>query len=70
MTLHEYLKIRDMKPSVFAAEIGVPSSTVTRVLKGERSPGLDLMRIIRDKTGGQVQPNDFLAIQASSEAAE
>lgn len=71
MTLQEYLTDRDIKPSVFAAEIGVPASTITRVLNGERSPGLDLLRTIRDKTNGAVTPNDFLPSlgAASAEAA-
>jgi len=60
MTLHEYLASRGMKPSAFAAEIGVAPSTISRVLSGERTPGLDLLRLIRDKTHGQVTPNDFL----------
>ena len=69
MKLAEYLSARGLKPSAFAAEIGVPPSTITRVLNGERSPGLDLMRIIRDKTGGEVQPNDFLTEHAPTQGA-
>lgn len=62
MTLQEYLVSRDnMKPSAFAAEVGVPASTITRILSGERSPGLDILTRIRDKTGGLVTPNDFIA---------
>jgi len=64
MTLREYLQSRDMKPSAFAAEVGVPPSTITRILNGERSPGLELMRAIRDNTNGEVQPNDWLAAPA------
>lgn len=60
MTLQEYLVARDIKPSVFATEIGVAPSTIARILSGDRSPGLDLLRLIRDKTQGQVTPNDFL----------
>lgn len=60
MTLHEYLTSRNLKPSVFAGEIGVPASTITRILSGERSPGLDLLKLIRDNTDGAVSPNDFL----------
>jgi transcriptional regulator with XRE-family HTH domain len=67
MTLHEYLSSRDLKPSAFAAEIGVPASTITRILNGERSPGLELMRVIRDKTAGAVTPNDFLPALAPTE---
>lgn len=61
MTLAQYLAAIDKKPSVFAAELGVPASTITRILKGERSPGLDLMRRIREHTEGSVSPNDFVS---------
>lgn len=60
MTLEQYLAERRVKPSVFAAEIGVAASTIARILRGERSPGLDLLTLIRDKTGGAVTPNDFI----------
>lgn len=60
MTLEQYLTERQIKPSVFAIEIGVAASTITRIMSGERSPGLELLKLIRDKTGGKVTPNDFL----------
>lgn len=60
MTLHEYLAANQMKPSAFAAKAGLPASTITRILNGERQPGLDVMKAVRDATDGQVQPNDFL----------
>lgn len=59
MKLETYLSERDMKPSAFAAEIGVAPSTITRILRGERSPGLDLvMRILR-ATDGKVGVEDW-----------
>ncbi len=60
MTLAQYLKEKDIRPSVFAAEIGVAPSTITRLLNGERSPRLPLIALIREKTGGQVGLEDFL----------
>lgn len=60
MTLHEYLAIRDLKPSAFAAELGVPASTITRLINGERSPRLELIGRIQAATGGKVTANDFL----------
>ena len=70
MTLHQYLSLRDLKPSAFAAEIGVPASTITRILSGERSPGLDLLTLIRDKTNGAVTPNDFIPALPVASAQE
>ncbi|MBN7759475.1 helix-turn-helix transcriptional regulator [Nitratireductor aquimarinus] len=59
MKLETYLSERDMKPSAFAVEIGVAPSTITRILRGERSPGLDLvMRILR-ATDGKVSVEDW-----------
>lgn len=59
MTLSDYLKAEMISPSRFAGELGIPASTVLRVLKGEREPGLDLMRKISAATKGCVNPNDF-----------
>lgn len=61
MKLETYLSQNDIKPSAFAAEIGVAPSTITRLIKGERSPRLDLIMLIRDKTGGKVTADDFFA---------
>ena len=61
MTLAEYLKANDIKPSVFAAEIGVAPSTITRLIAGERSPRLPLIALIRDKTDGAVGLDDFMS---------
>ncbi|KAA0970838.1 helix-turn-helix transcriptional regulator [Aureimonas fodinaquatilis] len=60
MRLEHYLSQNDIKPSAFAAEIGVAPSTITRLIKGERSPRLDLIRLIREKTGGLVTADDFM----------
>lgn len=68
MKLETYLSQTGMKPSAFAAELGVPASTITRILRGERSPSLGLMAVIREKTGGLVQPNDFLPAPTPTEA--
>jgi transcriptional regulator with XRE-family HTH domain len=69
MTLSEYLEKHSMPPSGFAAKIGVPASTIARLLKGYRKPGLDLLKKIADATNGEVMPNDFLAAPQTTEAA-
>lgn len=68
MKLEQYLTEQGIKPSAFAAEIGVAPSTITRLVKGERSPRLDLIMLIREKTGGAVTADDFFA-PASERAA-
>lgn len=59
MKLARYLSENEIKPSAFAAEIGVAPSTITRLIKGERSPRIDLIMLIREKTGGKVTLDDF-----------
>jgi transcriptional regulator with XRE-family HTH domain len=67
MKLADYLKIEDLQPSAFAVRLGTPASTVTRLLKGERSPGLDLLAKIRTATDGKVTPDDFMPDQVIAE---
>jgi len=59
MTLSEYLTSNSKKPSHFADEVGVPASTITRILNGDRRPGLPLLLKILKATNGIVTPNDF-----------
>lgn len=59
MRLSEYLTSIDQKPSAFAETIGVPASTITRLLGGKRSPGLDLVIKIQEATGGAVTAQDL-----------
>lgn len=59
MKLETYLTENKIKPSAFAAEIGVSPSTITRILNGERSPGLPLVMLIKERTSGAVTPEDF-----------
>jgi len=60
MKLETYLTERNKKPTVFAAEIGVSPSTITRIIKGERSPGFDLVMKIQAATKGRVKPADWM----------
>ena len=54
MILNKYLARQKLKPAAFAARIGVSPSTVTRLLRRERRPSLDLMRKIAQATDGEV----------------
>lgn len=69
MKLETYLFQNRIKASAFAAQLGVAPSTITRLLKGERSPRLDLIMLIKEKTGGQVTAEDFFAPAPVSERA-
>jgi len=65
MKLSDFLEKNSIKPSRFADQIGVPASTITRLLNGSK-PGIDLMEKIAIWTDGEVMPNDFLPFRASS----
>jgi predicted transcriptional regulator len=62
MTLSEYLGRHSVSVSAFAAKVGVPPSTIWRVIKRQRDPGLDLLGKIMKATDGAVTPNDFLSL--------
>ena len=60
MKLNRYLETHRITPAEFARRLDMPASTITRLLSGERSPGLALLQTIHVATGGSVSPNDFL----------
>jgi transcriptional regulator with XRE-family HTH domain len=61
MKLAEYLQQEKISPAQFAAKLSKPASTISRVLKEQRTPTLDLMDAIAKETNGAVTPNDFLS---------
>ncbi|MGZ2484325.1 plasmid maintenance system antidote protein VapI [Rhizobium pisi] len=63
MKLEQYLKENDIKPVAFAASIDVAPSTITRIIRRERTPQIDLVAKIQAATGGQVTMEDFLAAE-------
>lgn len=69
MRLTEYLAANSLKPSAFAAKVGVPASTILRILNRERDPGLELLTKIMAATNGAVTPNDFIPEKQSEDAA-
>lgn len=69
MDLAAYLSERNIKPATFAGEIGVPPSTITRILRGERDPRGATIRKIVAGTGGKVSAADLIAQPAEPEAA-
>jgi 3,4-dihydroxy 2-butanone 4-phosphate synthase/GTP cyclohydrolase II len=62
MKLSAYLSREKLTAARFAGRIGAPASTITRILRGERSPTLEIMARIAEATAGAVTPNDFLII--------
>lgn len=69
MTLADYLAENGIKPATFAGTLGVPASTVTRILRGEREPRGATMRKIIAATDGKVAAEDLLAAPEQRPAA-
>jgi plasmid maintenance system antidote protein VapI len=66
MKLEQYLKENDIKPVAFAASIDVAPSTITRILRRERTPQIDLIAKIKAATGGLVTMEDFLSEKSAA----
>lgn len=60
MRLSEYLSMRGLTQTAFAAQIGTSVETVSRYLKGTRWPRPLVMGCIVRETKGLVGPDDFL----------
>jgi transcriptional regulator with XRE-family HTH domain len=60
MKLDQYLRDKGIKASEFAARLGRPASTITRLINGDRRPSLSLMQEIALATNGDVMANDFM----------
>ena len=58
--LSAFLKRERMAQSLFAERIGVRDSTVSRLIKGERTPSLNLAKRISDETRGDVTTDEWL----------
>jgi transcriptional regulator with XRE-family HTH domain len=69
MKLSTYLAENKLSPAQFAAKLNKPASTISRLIKGEREPGIVLLREISEATNGAVTPNDFLGGTAPIEHA-
>jgi plasmid maintenance system antidote protein VapI len=67
MKLATYLHENDIKPVAFAAMLDVAPSTITRILRGERTPRIDLILKIKSATDGKVTADDWM--EPASESA-
>lgn len=68
MKLTAYLEKNNLRPATFAMRLGVPTSTITRLVNGEKRPGMELMEKIAKETEGLVMPNDFLSSPSTKDA--
>lgn len=60
MDLAAYLDHVNLSASAFAAKVGVPASTITRILSGQRLPRMDTVRRIVAATDGRVSVDSFM----------
>ena len=58
--LSNWLKSEGIPKGVFANRVNVGAPTVSRLLNGERTPGLELATRIFEQTDGFVNPNEWL----------
>lgn len=71
MRLEQWLKDNRQSRAEFARRLGVPRSTIDRILRDRRSPTHAVMEKIIAATGGAVLPNDFFDLASEpSEAAQ
>lgn len=54
-SLAEYFQKTDDRPAKMAERLGVEPSTITRIVKGERKPSVELARRIAADTGLTVE---------------
>ncbi len=62
MDLAQYLNSSKQRASELAAAVGCETSTITRILRGERRPSINLAARIERATGGKVTIRDFAEV--------
>ncbi|WAJ27572.1 helix-turn-helix domain-containing protein [Antarcticirhabdus aurantiaca] len=60
MKLSTYLAQHELSPAAFAVRVGVPASTISRILNGQRTPRLETIAKIAAVTDGAVSVSDFV----------
>ncbi|MCP4600500.1 MAG: helix-turn-helix transcriptional regulator [Proteobacteria bacterium] len=69
MELSRFIDENGRPRSEMADRFGVSVSYLSRLERGERIPGRDVMARIVHETGGAVQPNDFFDLPDQDTAA-
>ena len=62
MPLAEWIRAQGCTQRSVARRLGVSPSTLSRLLKGERSPSASLMRRVYELTEGKVTPTDLVGL--------
>lgn len=69
MTLREYLTKNGIKQTHIARQLGVSDARISQLINGIDNPNLAMMQAIAEITGGEVMPNDWLAVPNTDTAA-
>lgn len=59
MKFRAWFESSGLSQTQFAKKVNVTQSAVSHLLKGRKSPSLDLILRIEKATGGKVKPNDW-----------
>lgn len=59
MKLSAYIEANGLTPTSFAKKVGVPASTIFRILNGDRKCGLSVAEKISEATNGMVTLADL-----------
>lgn len=70
MNLADYLREAGLTSSQFAEVVGVPPSTITRIVRGDRTPRIETAAKIALATNGAVTANDFLPVAGEQTSDE
>ena len=62
MPFSEWIRAEGCTQRAVARRLGVSPSTLSRLLRGERSPSASLMRRVFELTEGKVTPTDLVVI--------
>lgn len=65
MNLSQYLEQSTQSATELATAVGCETSTITRIIRGERRPSINLAARIERATGGKVSIKDFAEQVAS-----
>lgn len=66
MTLSDYLSEAGLKPSQFAESLGMPASTILRIISGKREARIGTAARIVEGTGGKVTFADLVIEPAAT----
>ena len=69
MRLDDWIDEQKITASAFARDIGVPHTTIHRILSSNRAPAFAIMNKIIVGTNNQVLPNDFYELPSELDAS-